>query len=77
MLALRNLLEFVRIQVESCNLTEYSKVGVIDREAHDSVLVSVCLSLRESEGNRGECSFLQGFIRSDTGLDRGKLGNVI
>lgn len=77
MFALRNLLEYVSFQVESCNLTIYSKAGIIDCEAHDSVLVSACLSLWETEGDGGEYSSLQGFVSSDMGLGQDRLGNII
>ena len=48
MLPRRNLLEYVCFQVKCCNRTINSEAGIIDCEAHDSVLVSVFLSLWET-----------------------------
>lgn len=74
----RNLLEYTRIQVRSCNLTVHGGAGIIDCAARQSVLLSVCLfSLRGTEGDGGEFSFLQSFMCSDSGQDQDKLGNVI
>lgn len=74
----RNLLEYTRIQVRSCNLTVHGGAGIIDCAARQSVLLSVCLfSLRGTEGDGGEFSFLQGFMCSGSGQDQDKLGNVI
>ncbi len=60
-------------RVERCNLTIYSKEGIIDCEVHDSVLVSVCLSLWEIEGDGGEYSSLRGFLNSDMGPGQDRL----
>lgn len=47
MFTLRNLLGYACILVEICNLTIQYKARIVDCEAHDSVLVSVCVSLWE------------------------------
>ena len=70
----RNSLEYKRIQVRSCNLTVHGEAGIIDCAALDSVLRSACLlSLRGTEGDRGEFSFLRGFIVFRLGTGSGQV----